>query len=204
MTREELIAKLTNIGDGAEWFACCDAADMLRADGEEIERLRKLVDTQATSMQFDAQESREAKDEIERLKRDNHNLNWALGSPGYDQMATPEEEAGHVAAVANVTANIERMRLRKERHDALVPGDEDYLDVIERLRKERDEARAALAAATTMRPMSEAAPDMLDMLHIVLPYIEDAERDPAYKQGAVATITKQLRDLIAQATGDNE
>lgn len=83
---------------------------------------------------------------IARLQHENHNLNWALGSPGYEQMATPEEEAEHVAAVAEVTANIERMRRRKERHDALVPEGKDYLDEIERLRKERDEAREELNA----------------------------------------------------------
>lgn len=47
-----------------------------------------------------------------------------------------------------------------------------------------------------------AAPDMLDLLYIVLPYIEDAEHDPAYKAGAVAKVTKQIRATIAKAEGN--
>ena len=83
--------------------------------------------------------------EIERLKHDNHNLNWALGSPGYDQMATPEEEAEHVAAVANVTANIERMR--KER-DASAPADPaDMQAFADRLRGDPESARRFLTRA---------------------------------------------------------
>lgn len=46
-----------------------------------------------------------------------------------------------------------------------------------------------------------AAPEMLDMLYTVLPYIEEAQNDPAYKSGAVAKITKQLKALIDKAEG---
>lgn len=38
-------------------------------------------------------------DEIERLRAENHNLNWAFGTEGYEQMATPEEQAEHDKAV---------------------------------------------------------------------------------------------------------
>lgn len=46
-----------------------------------------------------------------------------------------------------------------------------------------------------------AAPDLLETLYTVLPYIEDAEQDPAYKPGAVAKVTAQVRAAIAKATG---
>ena len=61
-----------------------------------------------------------------------------------------------------------------------------------RMVDENDHRRAALIAA---------APDMLGMLYTVLPYIEDAELDPAYKPGAVAKITAQIRELINRAEG---
>ena len=45
------------------------------------------------------------------------------------------------------------------------------------------------------------APEMLDLLYTVLPYIEDAELDPAYKSGAVARVTQQIRAAIQKAEG---
>jgi hypothetical protein len=44
-----------------------------------------------------------------------------------------------------------------------------------------------------------AAPDLLDMLYTVLPYMECAEQDPAYKPGVVTRITRQIREVIAKA-----
>ena len=43
----------------------------------------------------------------------------------------------------------------------------------------------------------EAAPAMLDALIAALPYVETAEDDPIYKIGAVARITRQVREAIA-------
>jgi len=54
----------------------------------------------------------------------------------------------------------------------------------------RNEADARLIAA---------APDLLHMLVTALPYVEDAQADPCYKTGAVATVVKQMRAAIAQA-----
>ena len=44
---------------------------------------------------------------------------------------------------------------------------------------------------------------LLDLLTIALPYIEDAEKDPVYKQGVVAKLTKQMRAAIVAAGGAN-
>lgn len=46
-----------------------------------------------------------------------------------------------------------------------------------------------------------AAPDMLDLLYTVLPYIEDLELDQMYKPGRVAEITRCIRSTIDKATG---
>ena len=47
-----------------------------------------------------------------------------------------------------------------------------------------------------------AAPEMLEALVTALPYIEAAEEEEAYKPGAVAKVTKQVRAAIARATGE--
>lgn len=44
-----------------------------------------------------------------------------------------------------------------------------------------------------------AAPDMLDMLYRVLPFIEGCEADDAYKPGAVRGLIKDMMALIAKA-----
>lgn len=36
----------------------------------------------------------------------------------------------------------------------------------------------------------------LDLLTLALPYVEDAESDPAYKKGIVAILTKRMRAMI--------
>jgi hypothetical protein len=57
---------------------------------------------------------------------------------------------------------------------------------------QREQSDMAAAAATQ---------DMLAALYTALPYIEDAEHDPAYKPGAVAKVTAQVRAAIAKANG---
>lgn len=49
-----------------------------------------------------------------------------------------------------------------------------------------------------------AAPEILDALITSLPYVESAEDDPAYKPGSVAKVVKQIRDVIAKASGEKE
>ena len=39
---------------------------------------------------------------------------------------------------------------------------------------------------------------LLHVLHVALPYIEDAEKDPVYKPGAVANVTAMIREVIKQ------
>lgn len=54
----------------------------------------------------------------------------------------------------------------------------------------------AQSAADELRRLHEKNAKMLDLLYIVLPFIEDAERDPAYKPGAVAKVTNSICSAI--------
>jgi len=55
-----------------------------------------------------------------------HNLNWALGTPGYEEMATAEEQAEHKEACARVDDMLERMAENKRKHDAAMKDAERY------------------------------------------------------------------------------
>lgn len=80
--------------------------------------------------------------ECESLRHENHNLNWALGAPGYERMFTAEEQAESDAASAEAVEIIEGMKARKARHEALLPDGRDPLDEIESLRAQLAEAQA--------------------------------------------------------------
>jgi hypothetical protein len=64
--------------------------------------------------------------ERDELRRQVHNLNWALSMPGFEQMATPEDQAEHEAGVAAVDAVLARMEHNKAQHDAMVKAAERY------------------------------------------------------------------------------
>lgn len=49
------------------------------------------------------------------------------------------------------------------------------------------------------RARASASDDLLNALVIALPYVEDAERDPAYKPRVVARVVAQMRAAIAKA-----
>jgi multidrug resistance efflux pump len=55
-----------------------------------------------------------------------HNLNWALGTPGYEEMATAEEQAEHTEACARMDEMLERMAENKRKHDAATKDAERY------------------------------------------------------------------------------
>lgn len=46
-----------------------------------------------------------------------------------------------------------------------------------------------------------AAPELLDVLILALPYVESAETDSGYKSGAVARMSSKIRAAIAKAEG---
>ena len=46
-----------------------------------------------------------------------------------------------------------------------------------------------------------AAPEMLDLLYTVLPYIEDLELDQSYKSGVVIDLTRRIRSTIEKVDG---
>lgn len=104
-------------------------------------------------------ESKEAIRELvaqnELLRQENHNLNWAMGTVGYEQMATPEQQAEHEAHTAQIHATLEKMRNRKTRHDMTVPAGVDYLDYIDSLQAERDALKASQSVAYRCAVMGE-------------------------------------------------
>lgn len=46
---------------------------------------------------------------------------------------------------------------------------------------------------------AQAFAAVLDALYLALPYVEDAEHDPAYKYDHVRKLTRQIRAALAQA-----
>ena len=48
-----------------------------------------------------------------------HNLAWALSLPGFDRMATDEQEAEHQAGMQRVNDMLARMEKAKAEHDAM-------------------------------------------------------------------------------------
>lgn len=72
--------------------------------------------------------------ERDQLRKDVHDLNWALGTQGYETMHDPADQAASDAASAAVLASIERMKARQARHKEMLPDGADPLDEIERLR----------------------------------------------------------------------
>lgn len=46
-----------------------------------------------------------------------------------------------------------------------------------------------------------AAPELLDVLTMALPYVEMAEHDDSYKTGVVAKMVQRMNNAIAAATG---
>ena len=67
-----------------------------------------------------------AEREYERLKHENHNLNWALGTDGYEQMATPEEQAEHDKAVRAHNEFLARLEKGKTGYALLKEDAERY------------------------------------------------------------------------------
>jgi hypothetical protein len=47
-----------------------------------------------------------------------------------------------------------------------------------------------------------AAPELLDMLFLALPYVEEAENDPCNKKGAVRKLVDDIRAALAKAEGE--
>ena len=66
-------------------------------------------------------------------------------------------------------------------------------EVIARARERVDKARIG----ATINPNDEYHLDLIDLLAQALPYVEEAERDPAYKPGVVANLSARIRNVIA-------
>lgn len=109
---------------------CAEAATLLRTQHAELEALRK---------------------DVERLKRENHNLNWALGTDGYDQMATHKEQAEHKAGMAKVSAALERFKDRADRFSKIIPEGTDLLEWAEQKQAEVERLREDAARYRWLR-----------------------------------------------------
>jgi hypothetical protein len=68
-----------------------------------------------------------------------------------------------------------------------------------------DEYRSRIATFTSDEKAQKfgelfaAAPELLDVLALALPYVECCENDEAYKPGAVAKMVHKMRAAIAKA-----
>lgn len=60
---------------------------------------------------------------------------------------------------------------------------------------------SALQEFDRQERLRSMASEMLDLLIEVLPYMETAESDEAYKAGAVAKVTAKIRAAISKAEG---
>ena len=76
-----------------------------------VARLRREADAWNAGSGDVAALLREAAEEL-------HNLAWALSLPGFDRMATDEQEAEHQAGMQRVTDVLARMEKAKAEHDA--------------------------------------------------------------------------------------
>lgn len=86
-----------------------------------------LEDTDSADDHDDAAaELRRLHAENEALKRDVHNLNWALGKDDYPTMATPEEQASADEAMRIAEERIETLRCGTESYEALRNDAERY------------------------------------------------------------------------------
>ena len=69
---------------------------------------------------FRAEGVREALAEVADLKKQVHDLNWALGTEGYDKMHDPQDQADHEEACRGTELFIQRMEEAAERQAELV------------------------------------------------------------------------------------
>lgn len=89
-----------------------DAAEREAALRAEVEALKADLSTYM-------QAANEHLADAEALRAENHNLNWALGTEGYAQMATPEEQAENDKAVQNAEEAIARLERAKTEYEAM-------------------------------------------------------------------------------------
>lgn len=79
-----------------------------------LARLRAMEDLRR--LEGDEDEAELCREVAEEL----HNLAWALSLPGFDRMATDEQEAEHQAGVQRVNDVLAEMERRKAEHDSMV------------------------------------------------------------------------------------
>ena len=85
-----------------------------------LARLRAMEDLRR--LEGDDDEAELCREVAEEL----HNLAWALSLPGFDRMATDEQETEHQVGVQRVNDMLARMEKAKAEHDAMVRDAERY------------------------------------------------------------------------------
>lgn len=85
-----------------------------------LARLQAMEDLRR--LEGDEDEAELCREVAEKL----HNLAWALSLPGFDRMATDEQEAEHQAGVQRVNEVLARMEKAKAEHDAAMADAERF------------------------------------------------------------------------------
>lgn len=115
MKEQELIDMVAALAEtcGAKVFHYPDRISIVVADGGSS------VAATDFCQKFYLAASTPLLERIAQQQQEIHNLNWALGTEGYEQMATPEQQAEHEAAVASINESISNMGKRKTKFDAM-------------------------------------------------------------------------------------
>lgn len=104
--------------------------EALRVTGQHSNRWKLKYKSQVPSLKRTIRALCAERDELRRqlaeAQKELHNLNWALGTEGYDQMATPEEQAEHEAAVRAHHDVLERLEEGKRAYEAMKQDAQRY------------------------------------------------------------------------------
>lgn len=93
------------------------AAEVVGSSGEVVPLVERLRDEADLCRNEGATDIAALLDEA---AEEMHNLAWALSLPGFDRMATDEQEAEHQTGVQRVNDVLAEMEKRKAEHDAMV------------------------------------------------------------------------------------
>lgn len=127
---------------------------------------------------------RQAEDDARTI----HNLNWALGTEGYEEMATEEDRADHDEGLRIVSVNLQRLAENKARYDVLVPEGKTLLEVAEDLNRQVEALTCQASRAFELKSMMDRLCDGLENYRSTAPWGDDDEE-------ALAEARKLSRDL---------
>lgn len=158
---------ITDRLDGAKDWVVCPAYLQAPQAVTELEKLRRQVEDDARTI---------------------HNLNWALGTEGYEEMATEEDRADHDEGQRIVSVNLQRMAENKARYDVLVPEGKTLLEVAENLTRQVEALTSQASRAFDLKGMIDRLCHGLENYRNTAPWGDDDEE-------ALAEARKLSRDL---------